>query len=86
MHSSRGFFVSGQQQQMGFPVLIPSFCSFGLVSFIIHSYQRYIKNNKKKQTENPFSQASGRPHPKVTRNKPDLQSVLTSGVDAFDEL
>lgn len=27
-HSSRGFLVSGQQQQMGFPVLIPTFCFF----------------------------------------------------------
>lgn len=25
MHSSRGFLVSGQQQQMGFPVLMPTF-------------------------------------------------------------
>ena len=30
MHSSRAVFVSGQQQQMGLPVLIPSFC-FGFV-------------------------------------------------------
>lgn len=27
-HSSRGFFVSGQQQQIGLPVLIPTFCGF----------------------------------------------------------
>ena len=28
IHSSRGFFVSGQQQQIGFPVLIPNFFGF----------------------------------------------------------
>ena len=30
IHSSLGFFVSGQQQQIGFPDLIPTFLTFGL--------------------------------------------------------
>ncbi|MGK3734432.1 MAG: hypothetical protein ACI8RD_012586 [Bacillariaceae sp.] len=46
IHSSLGFFVSGQQQQIGFPDLIPTFLTFGLISYI-----RERKEEEEKITE-----------------------------------
>jgi hypothetical protein len=56
MHSSRGFFVSGQQQQIGFPVLMPNFCSFGLVASC-YALQKRKKQKKRTKPNGEIHQA-----------------------------
>ena len=58
-HSSRGFLVSGQQQQMGFPVLMPSFCFFCLFGWLAKN-ESVVDSEKRPQNHVPCCRLSNR--------------------------
>jgi hypothetical protein len=73
MHSSRGFFVSGQQQQIGFPVLMPNFCSFGLVASC------YALQKRKKKGQNQTEKSIRQVPPESTKKQYRANEKATNG-------
>ena len=82
MHSSRGFFVSGQQQHIGLPVFMPTFCFFsynGIMS-ACEVQHRMSQHRKKNQSLDRIEK------PLVARDRRfSFKTLLTTGGEGVDD-